>query len=142
MPRRKLPDNVKELRGTNQPCRAGGAWIDDLDPVDEMPEAPRYLSIEAKEYWGRVTVALQERGILSELDLEALEVLCVLYGRMRAMATAGVDVNCALVTQLRLYQTEFGLTPYARSKPGLQVSKPTGSKFDRNGLRGHTRSTK
>jgi phage terminase small subunit len=135
MPRRKVPDNVKELRGTKQPCRStGDGWVE-FEELTEAPDPPQYLEIEARQYWERIVPIMLAKKVLTIADLEAVEVMCVLYGKVRKMATAGVDISSALVTQLRLYQTEFGLTPHSRNRVAAGDATPKGNKFAGNGRR-------
>lgn len=132
MPRRPVGDNVKELRGTNQPCRSQGDVVE-FDALENLPEAPQYLDVRAKSYWQRIVPILFEKRVLTIADLEGLEVLCVLYGKVRQMAEAGVDISASCVTQLRLYQVEFGLTPASRSKLKAGEDGGKGNKFAGNG---------
>ena len=115
MPRRKQSDNIKSLHGEDRPSRLAGATLD-FPALEDAPAAPDFLEIEAKQYWDRIVPILRRKKVLSIADLEGLAVLCALYGRVCKMLAAGVDVSAATVTQLRLYQTEFGLTPASRNK--------------------------
>lgn len=73
-------------------------------------------NLEARQYLSRVTQELVKKNVLSILDLGALEMMCALYGQIRNTSQAGLEVQAATLTQLRLYQTEFGLTPASRSR--------------------------
>lgn len=115
MANRKVPNHLKVVRGTDQPVRMQALEIE-FEPLAEAPVAPDWLDILAKKYWDRIVPVLMAKKVLSEADLEALSVLCALYGKVRQAYTAGVDLSASLITQLRLYQTEFGLTPVSRSK--------------------------
>lgn len=132
MPAKRVPDNVKALRGTDKPCKEFGPSLD-FEAVEDLPAAPQYLDVRAKAYWDRITPVLFEKRVLSVADLEALEVLCILYGKVRQAVEAGVDVNAATVTQLRLYQTEFGMTPVSRQKIRAGDDGSKGNKFTGNG---------
>ena len=72
-----------------------------------------------KIYWERIIPILLKKGALLVSDLEGLEVLCMIYGIIRAKAKAGDEVNASLITQLRLYQREYGLT--ASSRAGIRA---------------------
>lgn len=137
MSRKKTPDNVKALRGTDQPCRLSGDFVD-FETLDDVPPAPQWLDIRAKNYWDRIAPILITKKVLSVADLEALETMCVLYGRVRQMAEASVDINSSLVTQLRLYQAEFGLTPVSRTKVTAGGDKPKANPFANNGKKGRS----
>lgn len=137
MPARKTSDNVKSLRGTSKPSRTTGPTLD-FDAVSDVPEAPEVLPIEAKQYWDRIVPILLSKRVLSIADLEALEVMCALYGRVKKYVMLGADINAATVTQLRMYQTEFGLTPASRNKIAAGEDVPEGNKFGKNGRRKRT----
>lgn len=128
MPRRKTSDNVKRLRGTDQPCRMSGETLD-FDAVEQAPKAPECLPVEAMTYWNRIVPILLNKRVLTIADLEALEVMCALYGRVKKLIAAGVDIPASMVTQLRLYQTEFGLTPASRNKIAAGEEPSPGNKF-------------
>ena len=131
--RRKNPDAVKRLRGTDQPCRLSEECIE-FDAVDvaNPPDPPDWLNTWAAEYWERIVPPLIEQGVLSVADLEALEILCTLYGRVREYALAGTDVSAAVLSQLRLYQSEFGLTPASKQRVKV-TGKEIKNRFSRNG---------
>lgn len=130
--RRKLPDNVKKLRGTAQPCRLVGETLE-FEQVEDAPEAPESLGLFGRQYWERITPLLLDKRILTQADLESLEVMCILYHKIRQSVAAGVDLNAASITQLRLYQTEFGLTPASRAKLKAGDDGSKGNKFTGNG---------
>ena len=132
MPRRKTSDNVKRLRGTDQPCRMTGETLE-FDALSEPPDAPVSLNTHGVAYWNRIVPILLEKRVLSVADLETLEVMCLLYGKIRQQALAQVDVNASSVTQLRMYQTEFGLSPASRNKIAKGDDAGESNKFTRNG---------
>lgn len=125
---RKTPDNVKSIRGTKQPCRTVGETVE-FDLVDAIPPAPEYLDVIAATFWRRIVPVLVDKRLLTLADLESLEVMCALYGKVRKCIEANVDINAATVTQLRLYQTEFGLTPASRTKMKAADNGKKGNKF-------------
>jgi len=129
---RKLPDNVKKLRGTDQPCRMSGETLD-FESIEDVPEAPTSLNVQGRDYWERIVPILIKKRVLTIADLESLEILCVLYGKVMQAVSAGVDVNASSVTQLRLYQTEFGLTPASRAKIKAGDDGGKGNKFTQRG---------
>lgn len=115
MPRPKKPNHLKVVRGTDQPCRMKADEVE-FDPVAEVPEPPEWLTAHAQNYWRRVAKVLTANKVLTEGDLEAMAVMCVLFGKIRQMSEAGVDMSASLINALRAYQGEFGLTPASRAK--------------------------
>ena len=129
---RKLPDNVKQLRGTAKPCRAVGETLE-FQAVDVAPDAPESLGLFGKQYWDRIVPILLDKRFLSIADLESLEIMCILYHKIRQGVAAGIDLNASTITQLRVYQTEFGLTPASRTKLKAGDDGGKGNKFTGNG---------
>jgi phage terminase small subunit len=129
---RRLPENVKQLRGTAQPCRSIGETLD-FEPVEEIPPAPISLGVHGKAYWDRIVPLLLAKRVLTVVDLESLEIMCMMYHKVLKASFAETDLNAASVTQLRLYQTEFGLTPASRAKLKAGDDGPKGNKFSGNG---------
>lgn len=62
--RKKLPDAIKRLNGTNQPCRmSGDKPIFQL--VDKMPPAPEWMSETGKRVYTDVVKSMIELGLLT-----------------------------------------------------------------------------
>lgn len=132
MPNRKVPNHLKVVRGTDQPSRMQVLEVE-FEPLEQAPEAPQWLDHLAREYWVRIVPVLMAKKVLSEADLEALTVLCALYGKVRQAYSAGVELSASIITQLRLYQTEFGLTPVSRSKIAKSGDDGKANRFGKNG---------
>ena len=81
---------------------------DGVNPVIEIPSAPKHLSKEAAKEWKRITPLLEELGLISGLDRAALALYCQAVGRMteleeafngqvkRLMADQGLDYPSAV----------------------------------------------
>lgn len=81
MPGRKpKPTKLKILLGN-----PGHRRLNHAEPQSEVvnPDPPECLSKEAKEAWKQIAGWLYESGIMTKLDIPALEVLCTAYGRWR-----------------------------------------------------------
>ena len=100
-------------------------------PEPVCPPPPDWMSDEEKAEWNRTAPILHRMGVLSVVDLPALEAYCSCYVKWReakAKATIGVVqtpsgalrssplilVENRYLTQLRLLMTEFGMTPSSR----------------------------
>ncbi|WP_102960214.1 phage terminase small subunit P27 family [Mangrovicella endophytica] len=94
-----------------------------------FPPPPEWLSEAAKREWRRMQPYLEERKILTDIDLSNLENYCVAQGRIReceAEMSGLTDLNVkaklwrmqnqAMATARQL-AAELGLTPMARSRP-------------------------
>lgn len=100
--------------------------------VVAFPSAPEWLSERAREEWRRVQPFLEERRILTDVDLSNLENYCVAQGRVRECEADMAEVtdlnvkaklwrmqNQAMATARQL-AAELGLTPMARSRPMMR----------------------
>ena len=76
--RKRVPDNLKRLRGTDQPCRMNA---NAPEPELEIPECPKHLSDDAKAEWNEIAPELYKLGLLSKIDKSALASYCDSYGR-------------------------------------------------------------
>lgn len=76
--RTPLPTNVKLLRGTKK------SRINMKEPkLDRaLPKPPRHLSKGARAEWNRIAPILCDAGLLTKLDVGALEIYCVNYAVM------------------------------------------------------------
>ena len=107
----------------------------------DIPEAPEWLDPASKAEWNRVAAELIKNGIMTELDVTALEMYCKSYSRWkeaeRQMDAAKTTImktgkdgtylqQLPQVSIAQKYQkicqswmAEFGLTPSARAR-GVQ----------------------
>lgn len=125
----------KQRRGTDQPARSREPEIE-FEQLTEAPQAPDWLPVHAKSYFQRIVPLLMAKRVLTQVDEEALHIMCMAYGKIRQAAEAGADLNASLLAQLRLYQTEFGLTPASRAKITKGPDGGKGNAFGKNGQQG------
>jgi hypothetical protein len=77
---------------------------------------PRWLGRFARDEWQRIVPELERLGLLTVIDLGALEIYCDLFGRWR-VARVKRDNDRAvleLANRLKQYIAEFGLSPAGR----------------------------
>src|SRR5262245_23090440 len=55
-----------------------------LNPTDNVPKPPAWLSKDARAKWREAALALSRAGVLTLLDLDALAAYCVAYATWRA----------------------------------------------------------
>ena len=98
------------------------------------PNAPTWLSKEARAEWRRIMPQLVERRILTEADMGSVENYCVAIGQVRAAQrildleglTLGnrkhpaFAIQIDAMTQARQLAAELGLTPVSRSRPAVR----------------------
>ncbi|WP_114966806.1 phage terminase small subunit P27 family [Alkalilacustris brevis] len=102
----------------------------DNDAVDRVPQAPGWLSKDARAEWRRVMPALVKRRILTRADLGSVENYCVAIGRVREVERAiqaadAIDpalfrMQDKATTTARQLAAELGLTPVSRSRPSIR----------------------
>ncbi|HBP27933.1 MAG TPA: phage terminase small subunit P27 family [Advenella kashmirensis] len=134
--RRPTPTQIKLVKGN-----PGKRAINKKEPkpAKEIPSCPAHLSDVAKVAWGRLTVLLDQMGVLTIADSLALERLCDCYADIlecqekikehgRIYTTVDAQENTlikgnpavgqlrAADSQFKSYLVEFGLTPAARTK--------------------------
>lgn len=123
MPNRRKPDRLKILEGTDRP---GRMHPEPEFPVVESPaeiDPPDWLTgPEAVKEWRHVTELLIPVRVFTEGDITALGHLCNLHAECVALYRLSKSPTGAQLTQLRLYLTEFGLTPASRSRAGTVAS--------------------
>lgn len=114
-------------------------------PPNAKPTCPSHLSPTAKAEWKRLADALNQIGLLTQVDRAALAAYCQAYGRwveaekklaetptILKMPSGYIQVSPWLTIsnkQLDLmarYMTELGLTPSSRSRLAIQM--PSGPK--------------
>jgi phage terminase small subunit len=122
------PNNVKKLRGTDEP-RALRDEVE-FEAVSEVPPAPDWLpNAHAVKEWDRLAPILHAAGLLTEAGLSAMGQLCALHGKVVQLYAAGESPNANMVSQLRAFINDFGLTPVAQGKVGNVGGKDKGNKF-------------
>ena len=140
MGRMPTPTAIKVLRG-NPGKRALPKGEPRPAPAARVPSAPRWLSEEARAEWKRLAPRLHAVGLLTEVDTQALGLLCEAFAQYVA-AKGIVDREglllvsekgnayqhpaAGLMTQARgelmKWAREFGMTPAARSRISVQAA--------------------
>ena len=140
--RKPLPLAIKQIKGTVQKCRTNPH---EPRPTTALCTPPEYMSDAAKEAWN-YAVANSPPGLLSALDGAVLERWSNCSGLYReALAKinrAGVsgmiiktpsgilrrsplmDVIRELAMEMKVYETEMGFTPAARSRISAPSDAP------------------
>ena len=117
--------------------------MDEFRPVTAIPAMPKHLKGEAKKEWLRITAELAKYGLISEVDRDALAMICTIWSRYvvaeqiidrmakKSPETAGLFVNTpnnfpvqspwlALSNRaMEMYKSflaEFGMSPASRMR--------------------------
>jgi P27 family predicted phage terminase small subunit len=136
----RLKKTVEQRALEGLPGKSRVAPVVEMGPI---PECPEWLPDRAKEEWDRVAPALHKSGLLTGLDVSALEGYCVTYAKWREaeqqLAEGGLVVltpnGCAQVNPaqsianqaqklLILWVKAFGLSPDSRGRMELPPAPP------------------
>lgn len=80
------PTALKVLEGN--PGKRSLNLSDGVNPMHQIPSAPKHLSVEARKEWKRITPELLELGLITGLDRAALALYCQSVGRLSELETA------------------------------------------------------
>jgi P27 family predicted phage terminase small subunit len=80
------PPALNALQGN--PGKRAPSVGDGVNPVIEIPSAPKHLGKEAAKEWKRITPLLEELGLISGLDRAALALYCQAVGRLTELEEA------------------------------------------------------
>jgi len=134
------PTNLKLLQSNPGKRRLN---FDEFRPLTSIPKCPKHLKGEASREWKRITEELAKYGLVSEVDRNALAMICTLWARYVdaevaiekaakadpasqglfvktpngfSVQSPWVAISNKAMEQYRLYLTEFGLSPASRTK--------------------------
>ena len=121
------------------------------DPEKEIecPSPPKHLGEVAKAEWNRMAPELHSIGLLTKIDMAALEAYCTAYARwleaeseikesgMIVHAPSGYPIQTPYLSiankaieQMKALLTEFGMTPSSRSRISVGSKKKKSSEWD------------
>lgn len=121
----RLPDEVKRLRGTAQPCRMNP----DAPKVEAspIPAPPERLRADEREVWAELAPMVDGLRCAAVGDLAAYEIVVravALERRVLADETATVNQKIQAQRNASAHLMQFGLTPAARAKVKQLGDKP------------------
>lgn len=130
--RKPAPKAQKEARGTVQPCRESAAVVD-FPSCPAIPEPPDYLNDDGRSMWNELAPPLFAQRVLTTADVYALFHLCQLHGEIVDDIRRRVRPTAADRAQLRIYFSEFGMTPSSRGRVRPAGAEGNDNPFKRNG---------
>jgi P27 family predicted phage terminase small subunit len=99
---------------------------DGVNPQVEIPDAPRYLSKQAKAEWKRITPFLFELGLITAIDRTALAMYCQATGRLHELEMA-FNGHVALLESKgtayvdAVYAASYAVTPSGYAQQSVMV---------------------
>jgi len=139
--RKIIPDELKKIRGTDQPCRLRPNSLKIRDLIN-LPMVPRQLKGVSKDFYRSVGYTLLKTGILNSVNLQTFIELCFYVGLihmyMDLMNIAITveefkDIQKLLTDAVRIRNilaSEFGLTPASAGKI-IQPKKEEKNRLDK-----------
>ena len=130
--RKPKPTAIKELEGN-----PGKRKLNEYEPRPERkaPQCPKWLEPEAKKEWKRLARAMEQMGVLTQLDMASFAGYCQAYARWKEAEEfisqhgtifrtpsgywQAVPQQAQAQTYLKIMtkiSEQFGLTPSARSR--------------------------
>jgi hypothetical protein len=121
----RLPDNVKQLRGSLRPSRVGEA---SRLPTSPVPSPPRSLSALEKRVWRELAPVVDAARTHTVADTPAFRLLveAVAYSKQDMAPSAKVRVLSVCTSLL----AGFGLTPGSRGRVPAAPKPPPPSPLD------------
>ncbi len=142
MARPVKPTALKVLKGTERPSRKNA---NEAFPGISVPSMPKHMSKEAGKEWRRITPLLLDLGLITEIDMAALTMYCVMWGnhvkaenmlrkhgliittpKGNDQVSPWVSISKHSMLAAHKFLVEFGLTPASRTK--VSAAKKTKSK--------------
>jgi P27 family predicted phage terminase small subunit len=80
------PNVLKLIQGN--PGKRPLNLADGVNPAVAVPDAPKHLTAEARKEWKRITVQLEDLGLISGIDRSALALYCQAWGHMVLLETS------------------------------------------------------
>lgn len=134
--RKPQTNEQKQLKGETRPCRTS-AQVVNFPAAESVPAAPSWVAYGAGlKLWDELAPLLFAQRVLSTVDVHALGHLCQLHGKIVDEYERRNTPTAAELSQLRMYFSEFGLTPSSRTRIGKTESGKPDNAFARNGARG------
>jgi len=126
------PTALKVLHGSDRPCRVNK---DEPKPKADKIRMPHGLTTEAKRHWPAFAKMLTEAGVLTNMDVTALAMMCEVYARwlhandqlqnfgIVVKSPGGFPIQSPFLMvahksfeQLQKLLVEFGMTPSSRTR--------------------------
>lgn len=132
--RKRLPDQIKELRGTERLCRKKEDSVK-IESATKMPPSPKILNKHGRRFWRNVGKMAIDLGLLHPANMGNFQLLSSEYGvyveaqenmnKISDMIDTGTDKQGNKFTKVTAYRkisekaftnymrmsVEFGLTP-------------------------------
>ncbi|MCW8960190.1 MAG: P27 family phage terminase small subunit [Ignavibacteriaceae bacterium] len=128
MARHSQPNNIKALKGESRPERFQPDGID-TEKLEALPEPPQWWDVKTVEFFEKKGGQMIAHRMLSILDIEYLEMYCLLYCKMVKLWCADEAPSMAMYTQLNSFAAQLGLNPISRQKFKVESGDKKGNKY-------------
>lgn len=131
--RKPKTNRQKRASGETRPSRQS-AEVVEFPAVKAVPDCPLWVTYEAgQKLWNELAPLLFAQKVLTTVDIHALGHLCQMHGKILDDYSRRVTPTASEMSQLRMYFSEFGLTPSSRTRVGKGADGEKENKFARNG---------
>lgn len=130
--RKPQTNEQKRAKGETRPSRMADNVLE-FPPVERVPDPPKWINNIGKELWNEIAPALFKQRVLTHADLHALSHLCQLHGEIVDGYTRRIFPTASQLSQLRMYFSEFGMTPSSRSRVTAVGEGKKENPFAKNG---------
>ena len=135
---KRQTDEQKKAKGETRPSRTGPltlASVFTLPPVTDYPAPPEWVAghQHAVIEWNRLVPILQAQLVLTEIDITMLGHLVLIHHKLIETYQDSGLPPASYLTALRVYYSEFGMTPASRSRVVTASDGKSQNSFNTNG---------
>lgn len=122
------PNNIRALKGERHKDRYLPDGIQ-VDTLTEIPEPPAWWAPEAAELYQHKGKLLLAHNMLTELDLNYIQQLCLIENKLNQIWQSGEVPPGVLITQFNSYCANAGLSFVSRQKVISPIQSPKANKY-------------
>ena len=131
MARHPQHDNIRRLKGDPNKDRYHADAIE-VEKLTDLPEPPDWWTVNTVKFYERKGAQMIAHNMLSILDIEFLEMYCLLYCKMNKLWQADETPAMSMYTQLNSFAAQLGLNPISRQKFKVDTAVKKGNKYDKS----------
>jgi|GEM_PF-4516414 phage terminase small subunit len=132
MARHPQPNNIKALKGEARPERFQPDGVE-TEKLMELPDPPEWWPIKTVQFYQKKGAQMIAHKMLTVLDIEYLEMYCLLYCKMNKLWQADETPSMSMYTQLNSFAAQMGLNPISREKMKAPTADKKQNKYAKKG---------
>lgn len=119
MGKHSTPNSIKKLHGERNLSRFNVEGVD-VEKLTSIPECPQWFDIDQKAIFEEKAQWLVNLKLLTAMDVDYLEQLCLLQAKMIKLWKAGETPSMSMYTQFDKFSSKLGFTVIDRQKMPAQ----------------------